>query len=397
MLIQITQTLKIPDPVKLELYRRSPDLGPSILFFSGGTALRNVSLELVQYSHNSIHIITPFDSGGSSAKLRDAFKMPAIGDIRNRLLALADRSLHGNPEIFKLFAHRFPKESERDVLAHELDRMITGKHPLVAKIPDPMRKIIRHHLHLFKQYMPDDFDLCKASIGNLILTAGYLETDRFLDPVIYIFSKLVQVRGIVRPVINKDLHLVAEMENKEVIVGQHLLTGKEASPISSKIKKVYISSEKENPAPASVSIRSKMKQLISNAELICYPMGSFYSSLIANLLPKGVGTAVSQNPCLKVYIPNTGNHDPEEYGLDLEEQIHLLIKYLRDDDPENILPKDVLNFVIIDKKNGNYIGKPNEKALNKIGIRIIDTPLVSPESHPYIDEKLLIPVLMSLV
>jgi len=139
-----------------------------------------------------------------------------------------------------------------------------------------------------------------------------------------------------------------------------------------------------------------MKQLIRNAELICYPMGSFYSSLIANLLPKEVGTAVSQNPCLKVYIPNTGNHDPEEYGLDLEEQIHLLIKYLRDDDPENILPKDVLNFVIIDKKNGNYIGKPDEKELNKMGIRIIDTPLVSPESHPYIDEKLLIPVLLSL-
>lgn len=207
----------------------------------------------------------------------------------------------------------------------------------------------------------------------------------------------MQVRGIVRPVINKDLHLVAETENGEVIVGQHLLTGKEASPISSKIKRLYISTEKENPSPASISIRNKMKQLISKAELICYPMGSFYSSLIANLLPKGVGTAISQNPCLKVYIPNTGNHDPEEYGLDLEEQIHLLIKYLRDDDPENILPKDVLNFVIIDKKNGNYIGKADEKALNKIGIKIIDTPLVSPESHPYIDEKLLIPVLISLV
>jgi 2-phospho-L-lactate transferase/gluconeogenesis factor (CofD/UPF0052 family) len=50
-----------------------------------------------------------------------------------------------------------------------------------------------------------------------------------------------------------------------------------------------------------------MNDLIREAELICYPMGSFYSSLIANLLPKGVGKAVSRNPCPKVFIPNTAN------------------------------------------------------------------------------------------
>jgi hypothetical protein len=31
-----------------------------------------------------------------------------------------------------------------------------------------------------------------------------------------------------------------------------------------------------------------------------------------------------------------------------------------------------------------------------MGIKIIDCPLVSSESHPYIDEKLLIPVILSL-
>ena len=396
MRIELSKISDLPDIVKLERYRRCPDLGPKILFFSGGTALRETSLELVSYTHNSIHIITPFDSGGSSALLREAFEMPAIGDVRNRLLALADRSLHGNPEIFRLFAHRFPKDGDPKELAGELDAMISGNHQLVKDIPDPMRKIIRHHLEMFRRYMPDRFDLRKASMGNLILTAGYLDNRRSLDTIIYIFSKLVQVRGIVRPVINKYLHLITELEDGQILAGQHRLTGKEFSPISAKVKKVFLSDCRENPVPHTVSIRKKMAQLISTAELICYPMGSFYSSLVANLLPEGVGKAIAQNPCPKIFIPNTGGKDPETYGMSLMEQVERLTDYLKKDNPEGISVKNVLNFVLIDKERGNYSGELNENTLNKSGIRIIDVSLISSRSHPFIDEKMLVPTLLSL-
>ena len=176
MIIYIKKRVLLPDPVKTALFQRCPDLGPGILFFSGGTALRKTSAQLVRYTHNSIHIITPFDSGGSSAKLRSAFRMPAIGDVRNRLLALADRSLHGNPQILALFSHRFPLDGDQKALFAELLQMIRGTHPLVSCIPDPMRKIIRHHLLRFSENMPPGFDLTKASIGNLILTGGYWKT-----------------------------------------------------------------------------------------------------------------------------------------------------------------------------------------------------------------------------
>ncbi len=395
MVIKITRTLELPDPVRLARYERTPDLGPKILFFSGGSALRKVCYELIRYTHNSIHLITPFDSGGSSAKIRDAFKMLAIGDVRNRLLALADQSLLGNPEIFKLFAYRFPKDGDQEKMARELDRMIAGRHKLVASIPDPMRKIVRNHIRLFKEHMPDDFDLCKASIGNLILAGGFLENRYHLDPVIFIFSKLVQVRGVVRPVVNQFLHLIAEMEDGEVVVGQHMLTGKEVSPISSKIRHVYISRSRKHPKPANIPIRNKMRQLISEAELICYPIGSFYSSLVANLLPRGVGTAVSQNPCPKIFIPNSAE-DPELYGHDLNDQVRLLIEYLKQDAPEGTLPSDFLNFIILDEKHKGYPGQLDEDEMRQMGIEIIRCPLISQETAPYIDEKRLVPVLLSL-
>ena len=38
---------------------------------------------LKHYTHNSIHLITPFDSGGSSAVIRRTFRVLSVGDIRN--------------------------------------------------------------------------------------------------------------------------------------------------------------------------------------------------------------------------------------------------------------------------------------------------------------------------
>ncbi|HAS89181.1 MAG TPA: GAK system CofD-like protein [Desulfovibrio sp.] len=394
MRIKIERQVRVPDPIKLERYRRTPDLGPRILFFSGGTALKKTSSVLTQYTHNTIHVITPFDSGGSSAVIRNHFKMLAVGDIRNRLMALADQSVLGNPEIYKLFSYRLPKDADEDELRAEFSDMMECEHPLVRNIPAPMRKIIRNHFIQFATIM-DDFNLRGASIGNIILTAGYISNRRHIDPVIYIFSKLVEVRGIVRPTVNKDIHLAAELEDGSFVVGQHLLTGKESSPIAAGIKKLWLAERLEDSTPCTVKIPRKMTLLINSAELICYPLGSFYSSVVANLLPEGIGKAVSESKCPKVFTPNTGT-DPELKGHSLTDQIDKLLYYLRKDDPENISINNVLNFILVDSVNGFYPGGVDKKAINKLGIQVIDCELVSENSSPYLDPKLLSQALLSL-
>ena len=387
--------MEIPDPVKLASYKKSPEQGPNILFFSGGSALRGLSRQLIHYTYNSIHIITSFDSGGSSATLREAFGMPAVGDVRARLMDLADQSLKGNREIFELFAYRFAKKADEVALAYELEKMISGKHILVAKIPDPMQEIIRHHLLWFQRNMEDDFDLCGASVGNLILTAGYLENRRDLDPVIDVFSKLVMVRGTVQPIINKYLHLVAELADGSTVVGQNLMTGKEVEPIASKIKRVYITDDRDKHPVCPVKAGEKVRSLINAAELICYPMGSFYSSIIANLLVDGVGEAISKNRSPKVYIPST-DVDPECLGHTIMDQVETLVSYASQGKPA-IKPTDVLNYVVIDQKNGQYDGKLDNKRLVQLGIQVIDCQLISRKSAPDIDGHLLLAVLLSLV
>jgi CofD-related protein of GAK system len=387
--------MKIPDPVKLASYKKNPEQGPSILFFSGGSALRGLSRQLIHYTYNSIHIITSFDSGGSSAILREAFAMPAVGDARARLMDLADQGIKGNREIFDLFAYRFAKKADKVALAHELEKMVSGKHKLVARIPDPMQEVIRNHLLWFKRSMEDNFDLRGASVGNLLLTAGYLENRCDLDPVIDVFSRLVMVRGIVQPVINKYLHLVAELEDGSTVVGQNLLTGKEAPPIASKVERVYITDDRDKHPVCHFKAAAKIRSLISAAELICYPMGSFYSSIIANLLVDGVGEAICKNGAPKVYIPSTGL-DPECLDHSIMDQVETLIAYACQGQPK-IKATDALNYVLVDQKNGQYAGKLDNKRLAQLGIEVIDCELVSRKSAPDIDEGLLLPILLSVL
>ncbi|WP_229594306.1 GAK system CofD-like protein [Pseudodesulfovibrio sediminis] len=383
----------MPDQIRLERCRQNPAKGPAILFFSGGSALRETSRQLIHYTHNSIHLITPFDSGGSSAVLRRAFSMPAVGDIRNRLMALADQSVHGNNGVYALFTHRLSKRSSQKELRRELERMENGSHFLIHVIPGIMNDIVRQYMTAFMRYMPDDFNLAGASVGNLILTAGYLASDREMEQVIETFSELARVRGKVFPVVDLDLHLAARLGDGSIVVGQHLMTGKEAAPLSSPIKQLWLTRSLDVEAPVHHPIQKGSRDRIAAADLICYPPGSFYSSVVANLLPEGVGQAIAENPCFKVFVPSTG-HDPEAEGLSVADRTVILLEHLRASGaPEG---GRVLDGVLLDLEKGEYDGGVDVDKLRELGLEVLDSRLVSEDSAPDLDGHLLTKVLVSL-
>jgi len=137
--LQVTRNLEFPDTLRIARARSLPNLGPRLLFFSGGSVLNEIARMLKLYTHNSIHLITPFDSGGSSQVLRDAFEMPAVGDVRSRLMALADESVLGQPDIFRLFSYRFAKAACPADLAEEFATLMDGRHRLMKAISQSMR------------------------------------------------------------------------------------------------------------------------------------------------------------------------------------------------------------------------------------------------------------------
>lgn len=394
--VRVSRTVQVPDPLRVSRYRRAPELGPRILFFSGGTALNDVAKRLQHYSHNTIHLVTPFDSGGSSAKLRDAFDMPSIGDLRNRLMALADDTVLGHPEVYRLFNHRLPTQVPADTLHATLVELASGRHPLTADVTDSMRQLICNQLGFFIDQMPDDFDLRGASIGNLILAGGYLNNHQQLDPIIFLFSRLVHVRGTVRPAVNENYHLGAILDDGSQVLGQHRMTGKEVAPLDSAISQVGLSTECDRWVPVSASLSDKNLRLIESAELICYPPGSFHTSVMANLLPNGIGRAIRDNHCPKVYVPNPCL-DPEQIGRTQQQLITTLLAALRHDAGSECSNQALLGFILVDRTNGDYPGGIDDQAIEALGIQLIDTPLITSQSAPYYDPDLLITALMSLV
>ena len=394
--LTITRPLRVPDPVRLARYARVPELGPNVLFFSGGSGPGPMCRELINYTHNSAHLITPFDSGGSSAVLRRAFAMPAVGDLRNRMMALSDMSVRGNAEVRRLFAYRLPLDADAGELVERLDAMTAGGDPLVAAIPDPLRKIIRNHLNYFLMAMPLDFNLAGASIGNLVLVGGYLNNGRHLDPVIFLFSKLAEVRGVVRPVVNQDLHLAARLADGRLVLGQHRLTGRSEPPLGSPIVELGLNQGLDRERPATTEIRPKVRHLIAEAELICYPVGSFYTSLLASLLPGGIGQAVAANPCPKVFVPGTAPDGEVLAGGVAQRAAELMAALGGRDGP--IRPEGrVLDYVLLDRGWSDYPGGLDRRALEEMGLRIIEADLVTPDSAPLTDGRLLAEALLSLV
>lgn len=393
---RVSRPLVLPDPLRVDRARRLPELGPRLLFFSGGSALRRTSRALKRLTHNSIHLITAFDSGGSSATLRRAFGVLSVGDLRNRLMALADESVRGNPEIYRLFSYRFSTDEDRSLLEARLHAMIAGSDVLIADVPSPMRRLIRTYLKIFREHMTDDFDLRGASIGNLVLVGGWLNNDQDIDSVVFLFSKLVEVRGTVLPVVDGSLHLAADLRDGSTVVGQHLFGAKQAPPLPAPIERLRLVRALDDPSPAAASIHDKVRSLIASADLVCFPVGSFYSSVVANLLPQGVGRAVAQADCPKVYVPNTGR-DPEQAGHTIYDCVTTLLAHLRADAGRDTPTHRLLDFVLVDQASGAYAETESLARVADLGVRVLETDLGSSSGAPELDGDQLAEALVSFV
>ena len=376
--------------------RPVPALGPRVLFFTGGTALAAISRELAAYTYNSVHVVTPFDSGGSSANLRQSLDIPAVGDLRNRLLALADSAVTP-AEVLALCRRRLPEEGPREELLQELYYLASARSSVWTDIPRVFGEVLRLHLHYFLEAMPEHFDPRGACIGNLILAGGWAHHEGDLLPTLGMLSRLLHVQGLVLPVVQENLHLAAELENAEFVVGQHRITGR-GSALPAPVRRLFLTRQRPEstlpPAECQPRVASLAATYIRAADCICYPMGSFYTSLLANLLPVGVGAAVSKANCPKLYIPNSGI-DPEQRGLSVADGVAMLLKFLRRDAGSQTDPFRLLNTVLVDSARGSYPDGIDAEGIRAQGVALRDIPLVQPGNYQRHVPELVAQVILS--
>jgi len=369
--------------------------GPRMLFFSGGSALDGLSRRLKDHTRNSIHLMTPFDSGGSSAVLRHIFDMPSFGDIRQRLLALSDGSDEPIKLLQSLLGHRLAIELPSSELRQQLRAMAAGTDDRMTTLSASPRSAVARHLSAVLELLPEDADLRGASIGNLVLAGSYIGSGNDLDATLLDISRLLNVRGTVRAIVNDNLQLGVKLKNGQTVVGQHLITGKEHPAIDVPIDSVFLTDSLVGADAVQAQLDPAKRDLIAAADLICFGPGSFFSSLVANVLPEGVGRAVAANPCPKVWIPNLG-FDPEQLAMGFGESLQQLLTPLRRDHAA-AAAKAMVSHVIVDSDWGRSCAGEISGVLNGLDIQHLELPLVTDKSAPYYDDARLLDALWSLL
>ena len=237
------------------------------MVIGGGTGLSTMLRGLKQYTSHITAIVTVGDDGGGSGKLREDLGMLPPGDIRNCILALADTE----PLMEDLLQYRFTEGS-----------------------------------------------LKGQCFGNLFLAAMAGISENFEDAV-QKMSSVLAVKGKVLPVTLDDMKLVAELENGEIIEGESKIPS-EVIVRNTRIKKIAIKPIDAKPLEEAI-------KAINNADVIIMGPGSLYTSIIPNLLVKGIPEAICKSPAKKVYISNVMTQPGETDGFKVSNHLKVLMDY----------------------------------------------------------------------
>lgn len=189
-------------------------------------------------------IVTVADDGGSTGRLRRQFHIPAMGDIRAVLIALAE----SETLLKNLMEYRFEGD------------------------PDPDQ---------------EDQGVMGHNLGNLILTALTQSCGSFLESI-GILSKILNVRGDIIPATTQVITLFARMADGTIVRGESNIPN-----MNNRIDTVFYQE--------TVKASEKAVRAIREADVIIYGIGSIFTSILPNLIIPEIAEAI-RSRTLTAYI-----------------------------------------------------------------------------------------------
>ena len=292
---------------------------PKVVVIGGGTGLSTMLRGLKKYTSNITAIVTVGDDGGGSGKLREDLGMLPPGDIRNCILALANTE----PLMQDLLQYRFTEGS-----------------------------------------------LKGQSFGNLFLAAMAGISENFEDAV-QKMSSVLAVKGKVLPVTLDDMKLVAELENGEIVEGESRIP---SEVILNKTKIKRLSIKPIDAKPLDEALRA-----ISEADIIIMGPGSLYTSIIPNLLVKGIPEALCKSKAIKVYISNVMTQPGESDDFNVSDHLKVLMSYGVADKIDYVIANNGQIPSYIEEKyakESSRLVKLDYENISKLNVNIIEADLI---------------------
>lgn len=264
-------------------------------------------------NYNLSAIISMADSGWSTGILREEFGILPPGDVRRWVMALSEE-----------------------------------------------REIIKH---LFDYRYDKDCSVSWHSLWNLIITAMADITGSF-DTGLKEVCKMFKVKGSVIPVTLELSHMCVRLENGQIIKWEaNIDEPKHDSNL--KIEHAFLEPEvKANPDAL---------EAIENSDLIIISFWDLYSSIIPNLLVKGIKEAIKASKAKVVYTCNMMTKKWETNGYEVIDFVDTIEKYLG----EGVLDYVVVNDWYIHEK----LIERYERLENKKPVKVKDISVF--EGKPY--------------
>ncbi|MBO4219004.1 MAG: YvcK family protein [Erysipelotrichaceae bacterium] len=211
-------------------------------------------------------IVAVADDGGSTGRLRDQLHLPAMGDIRSVMVALAERE----DLMTSIMNYRFDKNSG---------------------------------------------ELSGHNLGNIIISALAQGSGDFEQAVTDLSSSL-KVRGRIYPSTTEYVSLKGHMKDGSVVTGESEL--RECDNI---INDVFYDREVSAYPPA--------VQAIYDADYIIVGIGSLFTSILPNLIITDIKKALCQCRGKVIYYCNCMSEHGETDGFSLEDHVEALERHLQ--------------------------------------------------------------------
>ncbi|MGO3019134.1 MAG: gluconeogenesis factor YvcK family protein [Anaerococcus sp.] len=239
---------------------------PKLVVIGGGTGTSTILSGLKKYTDDITAIISVYDNGGSTGRLREDLNILATGDIRSCLVSLSD-----NEVLTNLLTYRF-KEGGLD--GHNFGNIFLAA----------MNQIL------------GDFSL------------AIKET-----------SKILNITGKVLPITLENANLIGILENGKKVRGESqipLVSHDE----NSRIKKIYTD-------PYEINMVDSAKESILNADLVILGPGSLYTSIIPNLLAKDMVDTIYKSNAKVLYVSNIMGQIGETEGYSVKDHYQAIIDH----------------------------------------------------------------------
>jgi len=239
-----------------------------VLVIGGGSGQSIILRGLKQIETIDLYtIVTVADDGGSTGRLRRAYDVPAMGDIRRVMIALTE-----SESLFStLMSYRFD----------ELEGTELGGH----------------------------------NLGNIILTALTQKSGSFME-AISLISKVLNVKGDIIPSTTQRLTLFAKMADGTIVRGESNIPS-----IDNHISEVYYEEK--------VKATTEAIKAIEKADVIIFGLGSLYTSICPNLIIPDIQKALKKTKAIKLYFCNVMSQAGETDGYSLEDHVFTLEKHAK--------------------------------------------------------------------